>query len=73
MTLMTSILCYKTFAYSTMAYIYTLLTLVQVLSVATKDEILHSEILYEKVTTLQILFTFSWLLGYPFGCFFCLP
>ena len=53
------ILCCKTCAYSTMAYIYTLLTLVQVLSVATKDEILHSEILYEKVTTLQILFTLS--------------
>ena len=47
--------------------ICTLFTFLQVLSVATKDETLHCEILYEKVTALRILFL---AISLP-ACFVC--
>ena len=52
--------------------ICTLFTFAQVLSVATKDETLHCEILYEEVTALRILFILLDL-DNQFACLFCLP
>lgn len=65
-------LCLFDYGLCNIFHICTLSTLVQVLSVATKDETLHSEILYEKVTALRILFILLGFLAISLpACFVC--
>ena len=59
-------------AYITFVVFALFLLSLQVLSVATKDETLHCEILYEEVTALRILFILLDL-DNQFACLFCLP